>query len=69
MPRCESCNKKITLCNSMKCKWCKIDYCITCLPIETHKCSCEHDYKENAKTTLIKNLEKNKTQDIKCIKI
>ena len=69
MPRCASCNKKLTLVNSMNCKWCKCDHCISCLPIEVHKCECADECKKAAIENLSNKLENNKTTNSKFVKI
>ena len=69
MPKCLCCNRKTSIANSMKCKWCTQLFCIGCIPLEIHKCSCQEQCKNAALNILTNKLEEGKTKDVKLIKI
>lgn len=69
MPRCPKCARKITLTNSLKCKWCSCEFCIGCISLEAHNCKSVSECKMNALDNLNNNLLNGKTEDKKCIKI
>ena len=69
MSRCPKCAKKITLANSLKCKWCSCDVCIGCISLEAHNCKSLLKFKINALHDLNNNLLNGKTEDKKYIKI
>ena len=69
MPKCSSCSRKTSIANSMNCKWCEQSFCIGCIPLEIHKCTCQEQCKNAALNDLNKRLKSGKIEHTKLIKI
>lgn len=61
MKRCAWCKKRTRLLE-IECKWCKSEFCISCLPIEIHICPETHECKSAKQELLSETLNKNKTE-------
>lgn len=69
MSKCTKCRKKTTICIEFKCKWCEDNFCIGCLAVEAHSCIAQENRKKFALNNLSNILQKNKTKNVKIIKI
>jgi len=67
MPKCTSCLRKNHL--MMKCKWCTIAFCPSCISYEVHSCSKIDDMRKFHLKTLEERLLNDKVDGVKLIKI
>lgn len=67
--RCLCCKKKVASINTLECRWCGNNYCISCHKMEIHKCEDYGSYRQNCKLELEDKLLASKMIDIKINKI
>lgn len=59
--KCINCLKKTSSMNITNCKWCNVEMCMKCAPIEKHHCEAMQKCKEFEKNKLTCKLEECKT--------
>ena len=56
--RCPTCNKKVAVVQSIKCKYCDVTFCMSCRMPEVHSCNnikqCKQDSQKKLETRLLK---------------